>query len=187
MVTRTYDVTGRLLRTKKDGPIEVSKKPVNGMEEKAPDRGKIAATLDQEYRRVTSDLKLNPDLAQNVLNLLNIERQTEQLPPLKMELGSDAYKLACIKAADMAIYNHADFDSPMYGTIAELLSRYQIASNGPSETLWKTAADKAAKDIHIRFQSQEISRSARMQRTALDIGIAIVEKNGYYFIAEIFY
>ena len=187
VVTRTYDVTGRLLRTKKDGPIEVSKKPVNGMEEKAPDRGKIAATLDQEYRRVTSDLKLNPDLAQNVLNLLNIERQTEQLPPLKMELGSDAYKLACIKAADMAIYNHADFDSPMYGTIAELLSRYQIASNGPSETLWKTAADKAAKDIHIRFQSQEISRSARMQRTALDIGIAIVEKNGYYFIAEIFY
>lgn len=187
VVTRTYDATGRLLRTKKDGPTEVSKKLINETGENAPDRGKIAATLDQEYRRVTSDLNLRPDLAQAVLALLNTERQSEQLPALKMDLGSDAYKLACIKAADMAIYNHADFDSPMYGTIGNLLSRYHVASGGPSETLWKTTADKTAKDIHVRFQAQEASRSARMQKNTLKVGIAVVEKNGYYFIAEILY
>ena len=149
VVTRTYDAAGQLLRTKKDGPIEISKKLlINGTEEKAPDRGKIAATLDQEYQRVTSGLTLNPDLAQAVLTLLNTERQAEHLPALRMNMDSDSYKLACIKAADMAIYNHADFDSPMYGTIAELLSRYQIASDGPSETLWKTTADRLSL-IHI--------------------------------------
>lgn len=179
IVVRVYDANGKLLSTRKDGPNEIGKVH-DGTGGQALDLSRIESTLDGEYSRVTNGLSIRSDLAGEVVALLNAERTAAGLPPVTMAQSSTVYKLAALKAADMAVYDHADFDSPMYGTIGDLLGRYQISSSAPSETLWKTTASKAAKDIHIRFQAQTFSRQARMNQQYSEVGIGIVEKNGYY-------
>jgi uncharacterized protein YkwD len=103
-----------------------------------------------------------------------------------MDTGSNAYKVAQILAADMAIYNHADFDSPMYGTLSNLLNRFGIQSSGPSHNSWKTTTSKTAGAIHARFMTLDGARQARMSRSYTNVGITIVQKNGYLYICEIF-
>ena len=186
VITRTYDASGKLVSTKKTGPTEISKVQSVTGSGSAPDASAVRATLSEEYERVSSGLKYRDDIAQSVLSKLNEERTSNGLQALKLSAGSDVYKIARIKAADMAIYNHSDFDSPVYGDLSNLLSRFGIQSAAPSETLWRTTATKTAKDIHTRFQVQEYSRAARMSRSYTHIGIAVVEKNGYFYIAEIF-
>lgn len=187
IITRTYDAQGKLLSTKKEGPVEISKvQSVSGGSPAAPDTNTICSTLSAEYNRVTGGLTFRNDLAESVLTQLNAERSANGLVPLQMNTGSNVYQIAAIKAADMATYNHSDFDSPLYGELSELLTRFGISSSGPSETLWRTTATKTAKDIHTRFQVQEYSRLARMSGNYSSVGIAIVEKNGYLYIAEIF-
>ena len=186
IVTRTYDAKGKLVSTKKEGPTEISKVQSIAGGESAPDASRVEATLSAEYQRVTSGLAMKTNLAQEILALLNAERNSNGLAPVTMDANSTVSQLAGIKAADMALYNHADFDSPVYGTIGELLSRYGISSAAPSETLWRTTANKSAKEIHIRFQAQEYSRNARMNPGYAEVGIGIMEKNGYFYIAEVF-
>lgn len=187
IVTRTYDANGKLISTKKDGPVEVSKvQSVTSGNTAAPDSNTIKATLSAEFDRITSDLRFRNDLAESVLSLLNEERKDNGLKPLSMSTSNQVYQIAALKAADMAIYNHSDFDSPLYGDISDLLNRFGITSAGPSETLWRTIASKTARDIHTRFQIQEYSRAARMNGSYTSVGIAIVEKNGYLYVAEIF-
>lgn len=186
VVTRTYDANGKLLSTKKEGPFEVSKVQSITGGGAAPDTGLIESTLEAEYNRVISGLNIRSDIADSLLSLLNEERSSNGLAELQMISGSDVYRLAYIKASDMAIYNHADYDSPMYGTIDSLIQRFGVSSAGPSETLWRTTATKSSKDIHTRFQIQEYSQAARMSSLYSKIGIAVVEKNGYFYIAEIF-
>lgn len=186
IVVRIYDAQGKLVSTKKDGPYEISKTQEIQGDQLVPDHSKIASTIFEEYNRITSGLTIRTDISNEVLAKLNIERSANGLAPFKMSVDSDVYKIACIKAADMAIYNHADYDSPLYGDISSLLHKFDISSSNPSESLWKATATKSANDIHVRFQAQEYSRKARMNRNYTSIGIGIVEKNGYLYIAEIY-
>ena len=43
---------------------------------------------------------------------------------VKMNTNSLTYKLAVLKAADMAIYDYSSDDSPLYGTLSELAQKY---------------------------------------------------------------
>jgi len=73
---------------------------------------------------VSVGLSFNTKLANEVLAELNAERTAEGLPALSMDTSSEAYKLAQIRAADMGIYDHSDFNFPSYGTLAEVMARY---------------------------------------------------------------
>ena len=185
VITRVYSEDGVLLSTKKDGPKEISKVKAGGNDPGAPDKNKIAATLSEELARVSVGINYKTDLAKEILNELNAERSAEGLSALKMDTNSAAYKLAQIRAADMAIYNHSDYDSPSYGTLAEMMDRFHIQSAIPSENTWKTTTSKNAGAVHARFMLHEGSRNAMMSKDYTNIGIAVVQKNGYYYICEV--
>jgi len=185
VVIRVYNERGVLLSTKKEGPTLISRVQAGSNDPNAPDPSKIAKTLNEEVARVSTGITFKTDLAREVLNELNAERTASGLPTLSMDTGSNAYKVAQILAADMANFNHADFDSPLYGTLSNLLNRFSIQSNGPSHNSWKTTTSKTASAIHTRFMTLDGARQARMSGSYTNIGIAIVQKNGYYFIAEI--
>lgn len=85
----------------------------------------------------------------------------------------------------MAIYDHSDFDSPIYGPLSEMISRFRIASGIPSEHIWKTTASKNAGAIYARFMALGGSRKALMDSSYTEIGIGIAQKNGYYNICII--
>ena len=104
---------------------------------------------------------------------------------MEMDTNSTAYKLAQVRAADMAIYNHSDYDSPSYGTLAEMMDRFHVQSAIPSENTWKTTASKNAGAVHARFMLHEGSRNALMSKDYTNIGIAVVQKKGYYYICEV--
>jgi len=184
-ITRIYDSAGNLVSTKKDGPNEIGRHGVGVTSEtSSPNPNRIESTIGGEYVRVTNGLRFNTTLADSVLAELNAERASENLPPLSMADG-ELYQAACIKAADMAIYNHSDYDSPMYGTLDTMLVMFGIQAESPSETLWKTSG-KSAAQIHARFQAQSGSYASRMSSLYSEVAIAIVEKSGYQYIVEIF-
>jgi len=65
------------------------------------------------------------------------------------------------------------------------MSRFGISGSNPSENLWK-ATVKSADEIHTRFQANESSRKTRMANAYTSVGIAVVEKNGYTYVVEIY-
>ena len=76
-----------------------------------------------------------------------------------MSASSEAYKIACIRAADMAIYDHSS-SSPMYGDLNALVSRYHCTTSHASENIWK-ASTKTAAQIHTR--SRQIPEAERYE------------------------
>lgn len=182
-VYNTYDSNGKLISTKQDGPYEISR--IKADATATPNTSLIEATLDKEYSRVASQVTYNTEKANKVLTKLNAERANQGLSPLKMDSDSEAYKLACIRAADMAIYNYSAVESPMYGTLDDMVSRWNCSTANASENVWK-AGKKNASDIHTRFQAYDGSRNIRMSSDYIEVGIAIVEQNGQTYIAEVY-
>jgi uncharacterized protein YkwD len=141
--------------------------------------------LGEKLARISAGMTFKTDLAREVLNELNAERTSAGLSALRMDTGGNAYKLAQILAADMVIYNHSDYDSPMYGTLADLMNRYGIKSAIPSENTWKTTTSKNAGAIHTRFMTLDGSRQTLLNGSYTNIGISIVQKNGYLYVCEV--
>lgn len=184
VITRVYNERGVLLSTKKSDPVLLSRVKAGENSVNAPDPSKIAPTLNEEYARVSVGINYKTELAADVLKLINEERKAEGLAPLKMSEDSAA-KLAKTRSADMAIYDHSDFDSPTYGLLSEMISRFRIASGIPSEHIWKTTASKNAGAIYARFIALEGSRKALMDLSYTEICVGIAQKNGYYYICII--
>lgn len=187
IVTRTYDSKGKLISTKKEGPTAISKTQASGNNnQNAPDPNKIASTLKAEVARMSVGVNFNTSLANEVLAALNAERASQGLAALKMSSDSNAYMIAQARAAAMAIYNYSDYDSPLYGTVSEMCKKFGISASSPSENTWKTVASKSANEIHSRFMVLDGARQARMSKQYTSVGIAIAERNGYYYICEIY-
>lgn len=184
VITRVYNERGVLLSTKKSDPVLLSRVKAGENSVNAPDPSKIAPTLNEEYARVSVGINCKTELAADVLKLINEEQKAEGLAPLKMSEDSAA-KLAKTRSADMAIYDHSDFDSPIYGPLSEMISRFRIASGIPSEHIWKTTASKNAGAIYARFMALGGSRKALMDSSHTEMGIGIAQKNGYYYICII--
>ena len=140
--------------------------------------------INGELSRVSAKVAFDTNKANEVLAKLNAERKNQGLNTLSMSASSEAYKIACIRAADMAIYDHSS-SSPMYGDLNALVSRYHCTTSHASENIWK-ASTKTAAQIHTRFQANTGSRKVRMSSGYTEVGIAIVEKNNQTYVAEIY-
>ena len=160
-VNSTYSKDGVLLSTKKDGPYEVSRVAATGETAKA-DQSKIASTLDGELSRVSAKVAFDTNKANEVLAKLNAERKNQGLNTLSMSASSEAYKIACIRAADMAIYDHSS-SSPMYGDLNALVSRYHCTTshaseNNPPGGLESKHKKQRLRYIHVSRQIPEAER-----------------------------
>ena len=179
-IVRTYDDEGNLISTKTEGPTLIDRTLIIP-ETPAINRGLIESNIDNEIVRVTNGLTESSS-ASSVIASLNAERSNNNIPALST--GGDAQKLAVLFAADMATYDNTSSSSPMYGTISDLISRYNIPNQGYSLNIWRTTSDDAAK-IHSRFQSIDSCREPRMNSGYNQIGVGIYYNNGYYYVAEV--
>lgn len=186
IVTRVFDAEGNLISTSKEGPNELSKTQITNTETgQTPDKSKVESTLQAEVARMSAGTSFKTDLAQSVLAALNAERVANGLPALKMSSG-DAMMLAKARAAAMAAFDYSDYNSPLYGSLTEMMRKYGISSAAPSENTWRAAATKTADAIHARFMSLSGSKEACMSGEYTNVGIAIVQKGAYYYICEVF-
>ena len=182
VVTRIYDSNGVLQQTRSDGPYEVSKVLDSTSQEGVSPSSNKESTLNGELTRVSAYVSFDESTASAVVSLLNAERSSAGLEPLTIDYSLTS--AAKIYAADMAIYNHADYNTASYGTIQDLFSYYGVAGY-PSQNLWKTSG-RSAEDIHSRFQTLDQTRNARMSSMVSSVGVAVVEKNGTQCICEVF-
>ena len=180
VVTRTYSNSGELLSTKKDGPTEISKVRATNENGDAPDKSKVASTLSEEYARVSVGLYYDSDLAKEVVAQINAERAAAGLTTLTLSTSGNDGTISAIRAADMAIYNHSDYDSALYGNLYEMCSRFNVSCSSPTEVIWKTTSDKTASAIASRLQV--MSNGTLTSSDYSSIGLSIVSKSGYFYI-----
>ena len=184
VVTKVYNANDELLETASSDPYEVSREPLSASEQ--PDKTETASNLDDEMARVGAAVTFDTGKAQEILGFLNAERTSAKIPCLTMETASESYKIAMLKAADMAQYDYVGDTSPLYGTLSELCGKYNCHVNGtPSENILKASA-LSANDIHLRFQSDETSRTIRMSNKHKAVGISVAERGGMNYIAEVY-
>jgi uncharacterized protein YkwD len=119
-------------------------------------------------------------LAQEVLDIINIERTAAGLPIMRIEKNSNGQLLSAIRAADMAIYDHSDYDSPMYGTAAQLCERYKISTKDLHEALSKRGASNSAQQIAARIQL--MMKEKVLVEEYSSVGLSVVSKNGYFYV-----
>ena len=182
-VITVYDNEGSVLTTKEEGPFETKRETLKSSNGGSANPSLVADTLDGEYSRVGSKVTYNTGKAAELLANLNADRSAAGLAPIRT--SDTANKLAAIRAADMCIYDHNAQSSPVYGTIDDMVSRWGISCGGVGENIYKTT-NKNASQIDLRLQSDETSRNTRMSGTYTSVGIAICERDGQSYIAEIF-
>lgn len=184
LILNTYDVQGNLIRTSQQGPTEIKREKVSGNGSKV-NKDAIASTLDAELTRVSGSVSFDTDTANQLLSQMNASRAASGLPALQMSSSSDAYKLACIRAADMAIYDHSSTSSPMYGTLDDMVSRWGVSCSLAYENILKTYG-RDAKAINARFESDSASSENMLSSSVKSVGIAVVNANSQEYIAEVF-
>lgn len=173
-ITKTEDKNGQLLSTKKDTKeIGRTKKVDTGT-------GTVSNTLEAESYRLSSSVSYNTELATQLLDLLNADRLKAGNRSLSMDSGS-LYKIAQIKAADMALTATTTKSSATYGTINQLASKYGISLNNPSESVLETLPT-TANEIHTKFMADATTKNTRLK--AASIAITVVEKNGKFYVYE---
>ena len=183
--TYIYNADGSLFATYKDGPNEIGRvQVVEQQTNLSADIAAIEPNIQAEAIRVATGLTYKRDIAASVLAGLNDQRAEIGSVPLAMSYDSDAGRLSEIFAADMAKYNSGDIESPLYGTVEDLAKRYGISKTVSINVC--RCAEKSAEDINKRLQSVESSRSVRMDSSKTEVGISIVAKDGFFYIAEVF-
>lgn len=180
VITKTYSNAGELISTKKDGPTEISRVQATDSNGETPDKNKIASTLQAEYARVSVGLNYNTTLANEVVTQINTERIAASLAPLTLSTSNEEGMIAAVRASDMAIYNHSDYDSAMYGNLYEMCQTFGVSCSSPSEIVWRCAGDKTASAIASRLQL--MSNGTLIRGDYNSIGLSIVSKGGYYYI-----
>ena len=123
------------------------------------------------------------DIESEVFSLLNAQRAKNNLSTLTW--SDTAYKIAQLRAADMAGYDTSSENLPTYGSLGAMLSDYSVTSPALGENLWKTVT-RTSDEIHTRFQAVDSARKARMGEQITQYGIAIAEVNGYFYVCEVF-
>jgi len=174
-----YLADGTLYRSKSDGPYLVSTEGQNT----AVISGHAEQTLQAEYSRVSAYVSYDTNTANEILASLNARRTADGHQPLAMDPSSDFYKIACIRAADMAINDTVSTSSTTYGTISDLCGRYGL-NIYPLENIWKTSGH-GGEDIHLMFQANETSRSVR-ESDVSQCAIVVAVRNGMQYIVELY-
>ena len=181
---KTYDAQGNLIGTNTGQPVEVSRQQTA-----SNDPGSPAATLSEEYSRITGLLSsaggsFNASVPNELVKFLNTERGREGLPALTFNGSSPAYQLALCRAAMMAVTGSGDSSLPGYGKLSAMCAKYGVATSSPSENMLITSAS-SAESIHAALQSSSGS-SACMSSAYTEIAVAIAQKGGRFYIVEVF-
>ena len=146
------------------------------------DTSKVLDSLSAEYKRVCGNFTYYDDVAAQAVAKLNAQRGQKALAPLSQT--DNATMIAKLRAADMAQYDNMNEALPTYGVIAAMVAKYKLDTTTPGENMWRTMS-ASAEDIDTRFMTVDSSRKTRMRDDISQIGIAVCEHNGYYYIVEV--
>lgn len=187
IITKKYDKNGNLVSTKKDGPTEVNRFPTTSVSTEIlpSNEGYKENSLDNEYIRITNGLTYDTEKENELYATLTAQRVKDGIPVITPDTNGTIYKLARMKAADMAKNGTKTEASKLYGTIKTMCEYYGI-SGEIYENIWAAPAGKTAADIHLKFQANAASYAIRMNQNVTSAAISIISTNEGVFVVELY-
>lgn len=106
-------------------------------------------------------------IEQEVVNLVNIERQKAGLAPLKID--TELSKVARLKSEDMKNKGYFSHTSPTYGSPFDMLKQFNITYKTAGENIAK--GQKTAKDVVNAWMNSEGHRKNILSKSFTHIGV----------------
>ncbi len=106
-------------------------------------------------------------IEQEVVNLVNIERQKAGLAPLKIDI--ELSKVARLKSEDMKNKGYFSHTSPTYGSPFDMLKQFNITYKTAGENIAK--GQKTAKDVVNAWMNSEGHRKNILSKSFTHIGV----------------
>ncbi len=111
---------------------------------------------------------------QQMLNLVNQERKSQGLQPLKANL--ELTKVARVKAKDMITNNYFSHQSPVYGSPFDMMKQFGISYRTAGENL---AGNQTVQKAHTALMNSEGHRANILKPAFTEVGIGIVSGGPY--------
>ena len=178
-VIRVYDRNGNLLSTNKGERKEIDRVPIGIDTPDVPSDNEVKDTLGEEFARVSIGTSYDEGTAVELLTAMNASRASKGLPALTID-GGDLGMMARIRAAAAASYDYSDPNSPIYGSVNDMASKYGVSGDF-SENIWKTSG-KTGEQINTRFITLDSAQYSVLSSYSTKAGIAIVDRNGYQYV-----
>ena len=119
---------------------------------------------------------------QMMFNLLNLDRNNNGLPSLTLD--PTLCGIARVKSCDMRDNNYFAHESPTYGRVKDMLTRFGYAFNGAGENIAHHATVEKAE---AAFMSSAGHRQNILSSAWTKVGIGIcLDRNGYVYVTQIF-
>ena len=119
---------------------------------------------------------------QMMFNLLNLDRNNNGLPSLTLD--PTLCGIARTKSCDMRDNNYFAHESPTYGRVKDMLTRFGYAYNGAGENIAHHATVEKAE---AAFMSSAGHRQNILSSAWTKVGIGICyDRNGFVYVTQIF-
>ncbi|KZE68738.1 hypothetical protein AWM68_00205 [Fictibacillus phosphorivorans] len=111
---------------------------------------------------------------QQMLDLVNQERQKQGLPALKAD--PELTKVARVKAKDMIDNNYFDHNSPTYGSPFDMMKKFGVQYNTAGENL---AGNSSVEGAHTSLMNSQGHRENILKSDYTNVGIGVVDGGQY--------
>ncbi|MFC4355200.1 CAP domain-containing protein [Chryseomicrobium palamuruense] len=113
---------------------------------------------------------------QQLLNLVNKEREAEGLQPLQYD--SKVAKVAQLKAQDLLTNNYFEHESPTYGSPSEMLTQFDVSWTASGENI--AAGQRSVEEVHEGWMNSPGHRENILQEIYTHVGFGFTEGGGDY-------
>ena len=130
-------------------------------------------TANNSSNTTTTDTALSTD-EKEVFNLINTQRNNNELPSLKID--SEVQKVARIKAKDMADNNYFSHTSPTYGSPFDMLKSFKVSYKTAGENIAGNSSNSGAVNAWMNSPGHK----ANILNNSFNYtGIGVVSSNKY--------
>jgi uncharacterized YkwD family protein len=148
-----------------EAPKQAAPAPAPAPKEQAP------APAEKPKAEATEGLTADE---QQMLDLVNQERQKQGLPALKADL--ELTKVARVKAKDLIDNNYFDHNSPTYGSPFDMMKQFGIQYQTAGENL---AGNSSVEGAHTSLMNSQGHRENILNSAYTNVGIGIVDGGQY--------
>ncbi|GGB65331.1 CAP domain-containing protein [Fictibacillus barbaricus] len=138
----------------------------------APQQEQTKAPAEEAPKAETS-AELTAD-EQQMLNLVNQEREKQGLPALKAD--PELTKVARVKAKDMIDNNYFDHNSPKYGSPFDMMKQFGVEYKTAGENL---AGNSSVQGAHTSLMNSQGHRENILKADYTNVGIGVVDGGQY--------
>lgn len=148
-------------------------KPAQSVVPNKPSQNQVTPTPAQPSTQPTTGIS---KMASQVIDLTNVERKKNGLPPLKAD--ADLSKVAQTKSSDMETKHYFSHTSPTYGSPFDMMRDFGVTYRAAGENI--AMGQPTAKDVVNAWMNSEGHRKNILSPTYTNIGVGFTQTGNYW-------